>query len=173
MENKICAKCNIDKSLDEFHKNKLGVGGYHSQCKICKNTYKKEYKINNKDKIILYRKKIKHIGVWRSILKSTIKRINGIKNGNTIDILGYSALELKEHIEQLFTEGMNWDNHGEWHVDHIIDVSLFIEGTEPMIVNALSNLRPLWATTREINGVIYEGNLNRNKHRKKKLITII
>lgn len=29
------------------------------------------------------------------------------------------------------------------------------------IVNALSNLRPLWATTREINGIIYEGNLNR------------
>ena len=49
------------------------------------------------------------------------------------------------------------------------DVSLFDENDLPSVVNALSNLRPMWATTREINGVIYEGNLNRNKHRKRKL----
>lgn len=163
---KICSKCNIEKSLDEFHKNILGSGGYHSQCKICKNIYKKEYKNNNKTKIDLYRKKIKHIGVWRSILKSTIKRMNGKKNDKTIELLGYSALEFKEYIESKFTNGMSWDNHGEWHIDHIKEVSLFSEDTKPSIVNALSNLRPMWATTREIDGIIYEGNLNRNKHRK-------
>ena len=26
----------------------------------------------------------------------------------------------KKHIEQQFTEGMLWDNHGEWHIDHKI-----------------------------------------------------
>ena len=31
------------------------------------------------------------------------------------------------------------------------------------IVNALSNLKPMWATTREIGGIIYEGNLNKGK----------
>jgi len=46
------------------------------------------------------------------------------------------------------------------------DVSTFDPSTPPSVVNALINLRPLWATTREINGVIYEGNLNRNKIRK-------
>ena len=61
---------------------------------------------------------------------------------------------------------MSWDNHGEWHVDHIKDVSTFDPDTPPSVVNALINLRPLWATTREINGVVYEGNLNRNKIRK-------
>ena len=40
---------------------------------------------------------------------------------------------------------------------------LFNKNTEPKIVNALENLRPLWATTREIDGIIYEGNLNREK----------
>ena len=29
------------------------------------------------------------------------------------------------------------------------------------LVNSLNNLQPLWATTREINGVIYKGNLNK------------
>jgi hypothetical protein len=58
---------------------------------------------------------------------------------------------------------MNWDNYGEWHIDHIKDVVLFDEDTPPYVVNALTNLRPLWATTRKINGVVYEGNLNRKK----------
>jgi len=30
-------------------------------------------------------------------------------------------------------------------------------------VNDLSNLRPMWATTRIIDGILYEGNLNKGK----------
>jgi len=67
------------------------------------------------------------------------------KEGHTIDLLGYSALDLKNHIESLFTEGMTWDNHGEWHIDHIKPVISFHKETLPRIVNALSNLQPLWA----------------------------
>lgn len=84
-----------------------------------------------------------------------------MKEGHTIDLLGYSVLDLQNHMINLFTEGMSWDNHGEWHIDHIKRVCEFDKDTHPSIVNALSNLRPLWATTREINGVVYEGNLNR------------
>lgn len=58
---------------------------------------------------------------------------------------------------------MTWNNHGEWHIDHIKQVFTFSKDTPMNIVNALSNLRPLWATTRIINGVIYYGNLNRPK----------
>jgi hypothetical protein len=90
-------------------------------------------------------------------------RLNKLKEGHTIDLLGYSALELKNHLESLFTEDMSWDNYGEWHVDHIVGVINFDNSTPVNIVNALTNLRPMWATTREINGVIYEGNLNRSK----------
>lgn len=70
---------------------------------------------------------------------------------------------LKSSYEQLFTEGMSWENYGEWHIDHIKPVASFNKDTPMNIVNALSNLQPLWATTREINGVIYEGNLNKNR----------
>jgi hypothetical protein len=104
-----------------------------------------------------------HIIAWRGILRSTLKRMSKKKEDKTINLLGYSPLELKQHIEALFTEGMSWDNHGEWHIDHIIEVCTFKKETPPSIVNALSNLRPLWATTREINGIVYEGNLNRFK----------
>jgi hypothetical protein len=87
--------------------------------------------------------------------------MNTIKEGHTIDLLGYSALELKEYLSTLFTEGMSWDNYGEWHIDHKKPVSAFHKDTPPNIVCALSNLQPLWAITREIDGVVYEGNLNK------------
>lgn len=67
------------------------------------------------------------------------------------------------------TENMSWENHGEWHVDHIKPVSSFDTTEHPSVVNALSNLRPIWSTSRVINGIYYEGNLNRNKIRSKKL----
>jgi hypothetical protein len=97
------------------------------------------------------------------MLKNCIVRLGQKKEGHTIDLLGYSALDLKNHISSLFTDGMSWDNYGEWHIDHIKRVCEFPKDTHPSVVNALSNLRPLWATTREINGIVYEGNLNRIK----------
>src|ERR1035437_4919131 len=98
---------------------------------------------------------------WRLFLKNTLKRLDRKKKGKTIDLLGYSALDLKLHLESLFTDGMSWYNYGEWHIDHKKPLSSFDKETPIHIVNALSNLQPLWATTREINGVIYEGNINK------------
>jgi hypothetical protein len=40
------------------------------------------------------------------ILEKYVK-LNTKKEGYTIDLLGYSALEFKKHIELLFTEGMS------------------------------------------------------------------
>lgn len=136
------AKCN--ELSREWNKNNAEfVKNYNKE-------YNKTRKITDKDKII-----------WRSILTNSLKRLGKSKEGHTIDLLGYSALELKLHITSLFTDGMSWDNYGEWHIDHIVGVVNFDTNAKPTIVNSLSNLRPLWATTREINGVIYEGNLNR------------
>lgn len=115
---------------------------------------KKDYRKNcNKDKEIIYRKKwyqsIKKrkpfVLAWRSLLNNTLKRLNKNKEDDTIKLLGYSAIELKEHIESLFLDGMSWDNYGEWHIDHIKMVSDFNEDTPVDIVNSLNNLRPLWA----------------------------
>lgn len=128
--------------------------------------YKKKYRDNNPEKIkkygVEYNKKIPHIIAWRLILTNSLKRLGKTKEGHTIDLLGYSALDLNNHMITLFTEGMSWDNHGEWHIDHIKPVSKFDKETPMDIVNALTNLQPLWVTTREINGIVYEGNLNKN-----------
>jgi len=70
------------------------------------------------------------------------------KSSSTSEELGYSRCELMTHIEKQFTKGMTWDNYGEWHIDHIIPVSAMIKNgvKDPRVVNALSNLRPMWAS---------------------------
>lgn len=84
----------------------------------------------------------------RNILYRTLKASMKNKEGRTQDLLGYTAQEFRQHIERQFQKGMNWDNHGEWHIDHIHPISRFIEEgiTDPKIINALSNLTPIWKT---------------------------
>ena len=48
-------------------------------------------------------------------------------------------------MKKLFTDGMSWDNWGEWHIDHIKPVSSFDKNTPISLVNSLDNLQPLWA----------------------------
>ena len=129
----------------------------------------KNWHIENKDRVNelkRYNRKYitPHVEVWRRLLTRVLYKFDKPKEGHTIDLLGYSALNLKEHIASLFTDNMSWDNYGEWHIDHIIPVINFNKDELPSVVNALSNLRPMWATTREINGVVYLGNLNRPRY---------
>lgn len=69
------------------------------------------------------------------------------KRSRTVDSIGYTHKQLKDHIESLFEKEMTWENYGDWHIDHIKPISMFIaEGvTDPSIINALTNLQPLWA----------------------------
>lgn len=74
------------------------------------------------------------------------------KNGyHWEDLVGYTVEELKQHLENQFKEGMNWDKFlkGEIHIDHIIPKSLFkyndSEDREFKQCWALANLQPLWA----------------------------
>jgi hypothetical protein len=105
--------------------------------------YGKEYRQNNKEKIRqnekLYKEKNNHISRWRDILRNTLKRFHRGKTGSTQTLLGYSAQELKEHLDK---QGMNWETD---HIDHIIPLSWFKEDTPIHIVNDLRNLKPLSA----------------------------
>jgi hypothetical protein len=53
---------------------------------------------------------------------------------------------LKEHIEKQFIDDMNWDNKGNWHIDHIIPLSSAKTEVELMKLFHFSNLQPLWAS---------------------------
>lgn len=53
---KTCTKCKIEKSLDNFHKDKLTNDGLGYKCKNCVKEYDLVYKSKNKDKNSIYNK---------------------------------------------------------------------------------------------------------------------
>jgi len=84
--------------------------------------------------------------ISRSMLGRVIKRLGGKKSGSTQKELGYSADQLKNHLENLFLEGMSWGNYGDWEIDHKTPVTRCYEYgiMEISEVNALENLIPMW-----------------------------
>ena len=40
---------------------------------------------------------------------------------------------------------MSWDNHGEWHLDHIIPMASATNEKEVIKLNHYTNFQPLWA----------------------------
>ncbi len=82
-------------------------------------------------------------------IRKSLKSNNLFKDGRHWEhLVGYTILELKEHLEKLFKPGMNFDNKGEWVIDHIIPKIFFkyksIEDTEFKYCWSLDNLQPLW-----------------------------
>lgn len=163
---KTCSFCQIHKEISEFHRHIGDKTGYRSKCKKCRSEefrekYKecetfsiyhklrtKSYRVNNSKKINEYFRKRyvekNYIYAWRGMLSSMLRRFDTKKENTTYDILGYSALDLKKHMEKLFVNGMTWNNWGEWHIDHIIPISFFEKTDDPKIINSLENLQPLW-----------------------------
>lgn len=81
----------------------------------------------------------------RSRVLAALKGLN--KAESTTKMLGCTVEELKAHLESLFQPRMSWDNHGEWHIDHIKPCSKF-DLTDPeqqKICFHYTNLQPLWA----------------------------
>ena len=53
---KLCTKCNCEKEIKEFHKDKQKKDGLCSQCKTCKIQNVKTYSLKNSEKIKDYKK---------------------------------------------------------------------------------------------------------------------
>jgi hypothetical protein len=115
-----------DKNIDRHRKNKR--------------TYEKTRKANDP----IY----KLINNFRTAIYQVLKENNVQKNGHYFEVLKYSPEELIGHLENQFKDGMTWGNYGEWHVDHILPISVYniqeIGDEEFMKCWSLSNLQPMW-----------------------------
>lgn len=155
--------------LMHYYTGKLCINGHYADrftktaiCKECQREYSAKVRREQPERQKKYlpaayqaikrrRKKdpdYKMMWVMRDMVRRVIRGAKIKKNASTIDLLGYSPDQFRLHIESMWLEGMNWENHGEWHVDHKIPLSIMIKRGEkdPSIINALSNLQPLWAT---------------------------
>lgn len=74
------------------------------------------------------------------------------KNKILTQYLGCSVEELKQHLQSKFTEGMTWDNYGEWHIDHIIPLCSAKTEQELYELCHYTNLQPLWAKDNQRKG---------------------
>lgn len=90
----------------------------------------------------------------RSMLKRVLCASGRGKDFCTFKSIGYTNEKLIERMEAQFSAGMNWDNYGDWEIDHKIPVSVMIRRgeTRPEIINALSNLQPMWKSENREKG---------------------
>jgi hypothetical protein len=80
------------------------------------------------------------------------------KKNKSIEYLGCPIEEFKKHIEKQFTEGMTWDNHGEWHIDHIVPLKYENPSIEEVMERLhYTNTQPLWASDNISKGNRYIG----------------
>ena len=80
----------------------------------------------------------------RKVVYSAFKRKGHDKNFKSRQILGEEWGVIKDYIESQFSEGMTWDNYGEWVFDHKIPISICQTDEEVIRLNHYTNFQPLW-----------------------------
>lgn len=95
----------------------------------------------------------------RTRLSARLRSMLVDKRGKCTDaLLGFSADELKRHLERQFTRGMSWHAFlaGRIHIDHIVPVAAFsvtsVDDPDFKVCWALTNLRPMWARDNIVKG---------------------
>jgi hypothetical protein len=85
----------------------------------------------------------------RNRIHCALAIVDAKKAASSIELIGCTVAELRQHLEAQFVDGMNWDNYGRdgWHVDHIRPCASFdlADPDQQRQCFHYSNLQPLWA----------------------------
>jgi hypothetical protein len=135
-----------------YEKYKQKKKQYRENNKEYYKEYQKQYNENNKEKRSIYYKNKRQTDPLfklscnlRTRIGMALKNKNYIKSKCTLDMLDCDLHTAKAHLEKQFTKGMTWDNHGEWHIDHIIPCASAKTEKELIKLFHYTNLQPLWA----------------------------
>ena len=85
------------------------------------------------------------MGALRTRIGNALKGV-GAKSAKTEELLDCSVEFFMRHIQHQFTEGMSWDNYGDWEIDHIRPCASF-DLTKPEQQRecfSWRNQQPLW-----------------------------
>ena len=90
------------------------------------------------------------------------------KSDSAVNLVGCSIGELKIYLEEKFQNGMDWENYGQWHIDHIRPCSSFdlSDQEQQQACFLFTNLRPLWGEENISKGGIWLGQDPRRRVRK-------
>jgi len=147
------------KNLKKYKDNRKSYDRIRMQSleyKLYQKEYTKKYRKTKQRKLYkkLYQKQNSIMLSLRNRINKVIK--NNVKSKHTIELLGCSIKQLKQHLESQFKSGMSWNNHGtghhgkgmqEWHIDHIKPCASFdlSKAEEQLKCFHYTNLQPLWA----------------------------
>jgi hypothetical protein len=152
---KKCKDCPVILTVDNAYLNKDGY--FDPRCKSCQKARYANYYKNNKEQRSVSMKAyyndreqndvcFRLAQSLRARLRMALKR--DTKVGSTIQDLGCSIEELKQHLESKFQSGMTWENRGKngWHIDHVMPLSKFdlTDRVEFLKACNYTNLQPLW-----------------------------
>jgi len=167
----------IDKKCtDRYYNNKETIED--KQCLHCLNTFTpnrkdkmccsrgcsdKYWKSKNPDYLNEWHKNYYSTNLNRRLATCLRSRLNKALKGNiksirTIELLGCSVEEFKQHLESQFESWMTWDNYGngknKWNIDHIIPLDAFDLTNERQLMKACNhkNMRPLLAKINSSKG---------------------
>lgn len=134
LENKQWRKKNKDKHRENAR-------NYYQKNKIHANEVKRKRRMDrrNSDPFYAFNQAV------RSLVSRAFKNKNYEKTSQTHVIIGCGWDTLAQHIESKFSDGMNWANRGEWHIDHIIPLASAKTADDVFRLNHYTNLQPLWA----------------------------
>ena len=117
---------------------------HHKNTKTCGRKCGTTYRLGRRkmDPMVIVRKRL------AVFCCSVIARSLRGKTDTTKRMLGYSAEQLRSHLESQFTKEMTWQNYGkktgQWSIDHKRPISKFPISATIEEINALQNLQPLW-----------------------------
>ena len=158
---KKCCTCKKWKPLTNYNYNKCHWDNLRIDCKDCLIIWRKNNREQINKKHLIYEKKrkvidpiFKLVKTLRSRLCAALKRKNAKKGFSTMELTGCELPFLKQYLEDKFKPGMTWENHGEWHIDHIKPCCSFDLKNEEEQKKCFhyTNLQPLWANENLVKG---------------------
>jgi len=170
-----CFPCNrkIINEVSLKRKDKRKQENIENREQISK--YNKEYFQKNKKTINIYKNNryknnTQHrLGlIFRARIKKALK--NNTKSISSIELLGCSLENFKQHLESKFLPEMTWKNYGViWEIDHIKSCASFdlTKLEEQKQCFHYTNQQPLFITTYIAEFLGYKdqiGNRNKNKN---------
>lgn len=168
---KECTKQYFAEYQKQYHRNnreKLAEQGkkYRQKNRVKRAEYRKQYYQDNREKFAEYRRKYfkyrrKNDPIFRLTenLRARVRRVlkGKTKSAATMELIGCDIEFLKQHLQSQFTDGMTWENQGQWHVDHIRPCASFdlSKPEQQRECFHYSNLQPLWAEDNKRKGASY------------------
>ena len=167
MPDKICEKHQVNfEDNPEFFRTVVDYNYYkkvrikkifRTRCILCRRVGDEKYRKgkgsskNRRPYFRVYEKEKRKTDVIWKMKKNLRSRIWAVlkgvdKSAKTLELLGCSLEELRKHLESKFEDGMDWNNYGVWHVDHIIGCANFdfSDPKQQKICFHYTNLQPMW-----------------------------